>query len=113
MHKPGLYVVATPIGNLEDISFRAVSTLSMADAIAAEDTRHTRILLDRYGIRTPMLALHEHNEEKVTPALLDRIRAGEAIALVKSAPQRSRDVVAGLVIGDGFFEFLEQAVPGR
>lgn len=85
MHEPGLYVVATPIGNLEDISFRAVSTLSMADAIAAEDTRHTRILLDRYGIRTPMLALHEHNEEKVTPALLDRIRAGEAIALVSDA----------------------------
>jgi 16S rRNA (cytidine1402-2'-O)-methyltransferase len=85
MQEPGLYVVATPIGNLEDLSPRAGQVLASVAAIAAEDTRHTRILLDRKGIHTPMLALHEHNEERVLPSLLERIRQGEAIALVSDA----------------------------
>ncbi|NIP18475.1 MAG: 16S rRNA (cytidine(1402)-2'-O)-methyltransferase [Xanthomonadales bacterium] len=85
MSQTGLYVVATPIGNLEDISPRALRVLSEADVIAAEDTRHTRVLLERYAITSTMLALHEHNEERVVPALLDRLRSGESVALVSDA----------------------------
>lgn len=86
MIAPGaLYVVATPIGNLADISHRAVAVLAGVDSIACEDTRSTRVLLDHYGIGTPMLALHEHNEDARTGELLARLRAGAAIALVSDA----------------------------
>lgn len=80
-----LYVVATPIGNLEDVSVRALRILKEVALIAAEDTRTTRALLDRYGIITPMLALHEHNERDQARRLLTRLRAGESIALVSDA----------------------------
>ena len=69
MSQAGLYVVATPIGNLEDISYRAVRLLSEADLVAAEDTRHSRVLLSHYGISTPMRALHEYNEAQVRFAI--------------------------------------------
>ena len=85
MSQAGLYVVATPIGNLEDISYRAVSLLTGADLIAAEDTRHSRVLLAHYSISTPMLALHEHNEERVMGQIIDRIGKGECIALISDA----------------------------
>jgi len=85
MSPAGLYVVATPIGNLEDISYRAVSILSDVDLIAAEDTRHSHVLLAHYGITTPMQSLHEHNESKVVGRMLERITAGEAIALISDA----------------------------
>ena len=85
MSQAGLYVVATPIGNLEDISRRAVGLLSDADLIAAEDTRHSRVLLSHYGITTPMLALHEHNEARVVGQILDRIVTGEVVALISDA----------------------------
>ena len=85
MSPAGLYVVATPIGNLEDISYRAVSILTEVDLIAAEDTRHSRVLLAHYGINTPMQALHEHNEAQVVGRMLERIAAGEAIALISDA----------------------------
>lgn len=85
MSQAGLYVVATPIGNLEDISYRAVRILSEVDLIAAEDTRHSRQLLSHYGISTPMQALHEHNEAQMVVRLLGRIRKGEAIALISDA----------------------------
>jgi 16S rRNA (cytidine1402-2'-O)-methyltransferase len=85
MSQAGLYVVATPIGNLEDISYRAVRILTEADLIAAEDTRHSRVLLSHYGIGTPMQALHEHNEEQAGAGLLERIRNGDAIALISDA----------------------------
>jgi len=85
MSPAGLYVVATPIGNLEDISYRAVRILSEVDLIAAEDTRHSRVLLAHYGITTPMQALHEHNEAQAVERLLERIAAGEAIALISDA----------------------------
>ncbi len=85
MSPAGLYVVATPIGNLEDISYRAVNILTGADLIAAEDTRHSRVLLAHYGITTPMQALHEHNEAQVVGRMLERIAAGEAIALISDA----------------------------
>ena len=85
MSPAGLYVVATPIGNLEDISYRAVRVLSEVDLIAAEDTRHSRVLLAHYGITTPMQALHEHNEAQAVKRILERIAAGEAIALISDA----------------------------
>lgn len=85
MSQAGLYVVATPIGNLEDISYRAVRVLSEADLIAVEDTRHSRVLLSHYNIHTPLQALHEHNEEQVKGGILDRISNGEMIALISDA----------------------------
>lgn len=83
---PGhLYVVATPIGNLGDISDRARAVLGSVDLIAAEDTRHSGRLLSALGIRTPMLALHEHNEDARTQALIERLEAGQSVALISDA----------------------------
>lgn len=80
-----LYLVATPIGNLEDITFRAVRVLSEVDLIAAEDTRHSRKLLNHYQIQTPLLSYHEHNEQKRTPQLIDKLNHGLQIALISDA----------------------------
>lgn len=80
-----LYVVSTPIGNLGDFSFRAIEVLRGVSLILAEDTRHSRILLDRYEIRTPVGSYHEHNEAKMTPRLIDRLRAGDDLALISDA----------------------------
>ena len=80
-----LYVVSTPIGNMGDFSFRAVETLRAVSAVLAEDTRHTRHLLDRYQIEVPLVAYHEHNEAKSTPRLVTRLLAGESFALVSDA----------------------------
>lgn len=80
-----LYVVATPIGNLGDISERALATLRQADLIAAEDTRHCQQLLNHYGISTPVTALHDHNERARVDGILDRLRAGSDVALVSDA----------------------------
>ncbi|MEO2007032.1 MAG: 16S rRNA (cytidine(1402)-2'-O)-methyltransferase [Candidatus Poribacteria bacterium] len=77
-----LYIVSTPIGNLEDITYRAVRMLGEVDIIAAEDTRHTRKLLDKYGIRTPTTSLHSHNERGKSDSLLQRIEDGQDVALV-------------------------------
>ena len=83
---PGiLYVVSTPIGNLEDVTMRGVRILREAAVIAAEDTRRTAGLLARYGIATPTTSLHEHNEGRKTPALIARLLAGDHIALVSDA----------------------------
>src|SRR5919198_3620750 len=82
---PGLYLVATPIGHLRDISLRALEVLAGADVIACEDTRVTRKLLDRYGIATPLLSYHEHNAAQARPRLLARLGEGAAIALVSDA----------------------------
>lgn len=83
---PGcLYVVATPIGNLEDLSLRAWEALRRCDAIAAEDTRTTRALLDAWGIDTPLLAAHRHNEREAAEAVIRRLEQGERIALVSDA----------------------------
>lgn len=80
-----LYVVATPIGNLEDITLRALRVLKEVDVIAAEDTRHTQILLNHYGIRTPLTSYHEHNEKTKARQLMSRLERGEQIALVSDA----------------------------
>src|SRR5882757_6447430 len=82
---PGLYLVATPIGNLRDITIRALETLAGADVIACEDTRVTRKLLDHYGIATSLTPYHEHNAASARPKLLARIAAGDAVALVSDA----------------------------
>jgi 16S rRNA (cytidine1402-2'-O)-methyltransferase len=82
---PGLYVAATPIGNLGDVTLRTLQALAGADVIACEDTRVTRKLLDRYGITTPLSPYHEHNAEKARPALLRRLADCAAIALVSDA----------------------------
>lgn len=83
--EPGLHVVATPIGNLGDISLRALGTLASADAVIAEDTRVTKTLLAHYGIATPLVAYHEHNAEVKRPHLLARLGEGGKLALVSDA----------------------------
>ena len=80
-----LYLVATPIGNLEDITLRAVRVLKEADLIACEDTRQTRKLLDHYGIQTAVISYHEHNEATRAPELVERLAGGARIALVSDA----------------------------
>ncbi|MGH6855258.1 MAG: 16S rRNA (cytidine(1402)-2'-O)-methyltransferase [Aestuariivirga sp.] len=82
---PGLHIVATPIGNLGDITIRALSTLAGADVILCEDTRTTAKLLNRYGIRAKLEAYHEHNAQKVRPAILKRLKDGASMALVSDA----------------------------
>ena len=80
-----LYLVSTPIGNLGDMTHRAVEVLSSATVVIAEDTRHSRRLLDHYHISTPLRSYHEHNEAKETPKLVARLRAGDSIALISDA----------------------------
>jgi 16S rRNA (cytidine1402-2'-O)-methyltransferase len=80
-----LYVVATPIGNLADISFRAIETLKQVGLIAAEDTRHVKLLLNHYGISNKVMSFHQHNEEKAAACLLEKLREGLSIALVSDA----------------------------
>lgn len=80
-----LYLVSTPIGNLGDFSHRAVEVLSSAALIVAEDTRHSRRLLDHYDILTPVSSYHEHNEAKETPRLVARLQGGDSIALISDA----------------------------
>ena len=81
----GLTLVATPIGNLGDISARAVETLQSVDLVAAEDTRHSKRLMQHFAVSTRLLAYHEHNEEQQTPALIERMLKGQSIALISDA----------------------------
>src|SRR6188768_835011 len=84
--QPGtLYLVGTPIGNLEDLTFRARSILASADVIACEDTRHSLQLLGHYRIRRPLVSLHEHNEAGRSAQLLEALRAGKSVALISDA----------------------------
>jgi len=85
MSMGSLYIVATPIGNLEDITDRAKRILSEVDLIAAEDTRHSAKLLRQLHINTPLVALHDHNERQVAPVLIGKIRSGQCIALISDA----------------------------
>ena len=82
---PGLYLVATPIGNLEDITLRALRVLREADVVACEDTRQTAKLLRHYGIRTPTVSYHMHNEAGRAEELVGRLKAGERVAVVSDA----------------------------
>jgi 16S rRNA (cytidine1402-2'-O)-methyltransferase len=99
--RPGLHVVATPIGNLGDISFRALATLAAADAVLAEDKRVTRNLLAHYGISTPLVGYHEHNAAVIRPHLIARLQAGAALALVSDAGTP--------LISDPGFKLVEEA----
>jgi 16S rRNA (cytidine1402-2'-O)-methyltransferase len=84
-HHGSLYVVSTPIGNLRDITLRAIDVLRAVDLILAEDTRHSRHLLDHHGIATPMLSYHEHNEARATETAIARLREGRDVALISDA----------------------------
>jgi len=80
-----LYIVATPIGNLEDITLRAIRILKEVDAIAAEDTRHSQKLLNKFDIHTPLTSYHDHNKEEKAPVLVARLLEGKNVALVSDA----------------------------
>jgi 16S rRNA (cytidine1402-2'-O)-methyltransferase len=80
-----LYVVSTPIGNLQDITFRAVQVLGSVDLVAAEDTRTTHVLLEHYGIKTPLISYYSYNECQRTPQLIEKLLAGRSVALVSEA----------------------------
>jgi 16S rRNA (cytidine1402-2'-O)-methyltransferase len=80
-----LVVCPTPIGNLEDVTLRVLAALREADVVACEDTRRTRTLLDRYGVRAPLVSYHEHNEDRRAGELVERMRGGEVVALVSDA----------------------------
>ncbi len=81
----GSWCVATPIGNLEDVTLRVLAALREADVVACEDTRHTRVLLDRHGIAAKLVSYHEHNERARAAELVARMRAGAVVALVSDA----------------------------
>ncbi len=83
--EPALYLVATPIGNLGDVTLRALETLAAVDVVACEDTRTSRVLLNRYGIRTKTLSYHDHNQAKAGPRLIDAIKQGKSVALITDA----------------------------
>src|SRR5688572_20861909 len=86
MRKIGtLFIVATPLGNLEDFSFRAIQVLKTVNVIAAEDTRHSLPMLKHFGIQTPVLSLHDHNERDRSKMLIERLQQGESIALISDA----------------------------
>jgi 16S rRNA (cytidine1402-2'-O)-methyltransferase len=82
---PALYVLATPIGNAADISLRALQVLTIADALACEDTRNTALLLSRYGVQRTLIAAHQHNEREAAQRILERLAAGERVVLVSDA----------------------------
>jgi 16S rRNA (cytidine1402-2'-O)-methyltransferase len=101
--QPGtLYLVATPIGNLEDITYRAVKILSAVDLIAAEDTRTTKVLLDHYDIHKPMISYFSYNEQFRAPQLIEKLKAGQSIALVSDAGTPG--------ISDPAFHVVQQAL---
>ncbi|RLP28041.1 16S rRNA (cytidine(1402)-2'-O)-methyltransferase [Mesorhizobium sp. YM1C-6-2] len=99
--EPALYLVATPIGNLGDITLRALETLAAADVLACEDTRVTRVLLDRYGIRQRPVAYHEHNAAEAGPKLIAALQGGKSVALVSDAGTP--------LVSDPGFRLVEQA----
>src|SRR5690606_7848085 len=100
--EPALYLVATPIGNASDLTLRAIETLRGADVIACEDTRLTGRLLARHGIRDRLIPYHEHNAAQARPAILERLRRGEAIALVSDAGTP--------LISDPGYKLVEEAI---
>ena len=91
-----LYIVATPIGNLQDITQRALETFSQVDLIAAEDTRHSGLLLSHYGIKKPFFALHDHNEQEKAHLLVEKLKQGTNIALISDDKLES-SLIAGIL----------------
>jgi len=80
-----LFIVPTPIGNLEDITLRAISVLKEVNLVLAEDTRHSGVLLKHFGIETKIISYHQHNEHRLTKPLVERMKAGEKMALISDA----------------------------
>jgi len=108
-----LYIVATPIGNLEDITLRALRVLKEVDLIAAEDTRHTRKLLSHFGIKTPLISYHAHNQDVRGPELIERLKNGATVALVSDAGTPGfSDPGADLVARAWEAGVLVTAIPG-
>src|SRR3989338_8982383 len=85
MNSGTLFLVATPIGNLGDITYRAVETLKKVDLIACEDTRHSKVLLDHYGIKKPLTSYFDFSEKQKTPQILEKIKNGASVALISDA----------------------------
>ena len=111
MNKGKLYLCGTPIGNLEDITFRALRTLQEVDVIYAEDTRHTVRLLTHFEISKPLYSYHEHNKVQVTPSVLEKLRNGEQIALVSDAgmpgiSDPGSDLIRACIENDLNFEII-------
>ena len=97
---PALYVVATPIGNLQDVTLRALDVFRQVDAIAAEDTRVTSRLLNHYGISAKkLIALHEHNENRAAPGIIGELQAGRSVALASDAGARFYGALRQVTIG--------------
>ncbi len=108
-----LYVVATPIGNLADITLRALHVMQLVDAIACEDTRHTQPLLRHYGIEKPLLAVHEHNEAQAAGLVIERLQRGERVAYVSDAGTPAvSDPGARLVAATQAAGFKTMPLPG-
>jgi len=108
-----LYIVPTPIGNLEDITLRAIRTLKEADLIIAEDTRTSSKLLHHFEIDSPMTAYHMHNEHKVVDRLLDRLEAGESIALISDAGTPAISDPGFLIVREAIERGMEvECLPG-
>jgi 16S rRNA (cytidine1402-2'-O)-methyltransferase len=114
MTTPGkLFIVSTPIGNLNDMTFRAIETLKAVDLIAAEDTRHTGILLKHFGISTRQVAYHEHNENRIAPQLLAQILDGKSIAVVSDAGTPGIEDAGFLLVRECLQEGIEIVpIPG-
>ena len=111
---PGkLYLVSTPIGNLKDISFRALEVLSEVDLIAAEDTRHAGVLLKHYDIQTPTTSFYDFNKEKKTPGLINKLKAGNSIALISDAGTPGISDPAFYIVREAIKENITiEAIPG-
>lgn len=108
-----LYLVATPIGNLGDMSYRAVEVLKSVDLIASEDSRHSSILLNHYEISKPQTALNNFNERKVTPRLIERMKHGESIALISDAGTPGISDPGYLLVRQALDEGIEvRSIPG-
>ncbi len=105
-----LYFVATPIGNLDEMSLRAIDVLKHVDVIAAEDTRHTSILLKKYGITTPTLSYHKFNERECSDSLIERLKKGESVAVVSDAGMPTVSDPGHILIDRAIEENLEYTV---
>jgi 16S rRNA (cytidine1402-2'-O)-methyltransferase len=112
-HPGTLYLVSTPIGNLKDMSFRAVEILSSVDLIAAEDTRHAGILLKHYEINTPTTSFYDFNKERKTPGLIEKIKHGKSIALISDAGTPGISDPAFYIVREAIKENISiEAIPG-
>ena len=112
--KPGtLYLVSTPIGNLRDISLRAIDVLSKVDLIAAEDTRVSKILLQHYAIKTALISYHDFNEERATPHLIEKLKANQSLAIISDAGTPGISDPAFYLVRQAIQEGINiEAIPG-